>query len=84
MEFENKDIEKERKRRLEMWDQIKIIEKEQLKKNKFLTSSDIRKVGCYGGGRGIWRDKSKTTGFLTPDKSGICIGILSTGKYDEK
>ena len=35
MEFENKDIEKERKRRIEMWDQIKKIEKEQIKENKF-------------------------------------------------
>ena len=83
MEFENKDIEKERKRRIEMWDQIKKIEKEQIKENKFLTSSDIRKVGCYGGGRGIWRDALKTTGSLTPDEAGICIGILSTGKYDD-
>ena len=84
MEFENNDIKNERKRRLEMWDEIKKIENEQIKKNKFLTSSDIRKIGCYGGQRGIWRDKSKTTGFLTPDGTGICIGILSTGKYDDK
>ena len=83
MSIGNKDIENERNRRLKMWDTIKNIEKEQLKKNKFLTSTDIRKVGCYGGGRGIWRDTFKTTGFLTPDRSGICIGILSTGKYDD-
>ena len=67
MTSENKAIENERSRRLEMWDEIRKIEKEQIKENKFLTSSDIRKVGCYGGGRGIWRDALKTTSSLTPD-----------------
>ena len=36
MGIENKGIEKERKRILEMWDEIKKLENEQIKKNKFL------------------------------------------------
>ena len=39
----NLEIEKERKRRLKLWDEIKNIENEQIKENKYLTSTEIRK-----------------------------------------
>lgn len=83
MERMNADIQVENNRRIKMWAKLKDIEKKRKQKNEYLTPNDVREVGCYGGGRGIWRDASKTTGHLTNDGCGICIGILSIGKYDD-
>ena len=39
----------------------------------------LRKLGVYGGAQGIWVDK-KRTAALTPDGSGITVGVLHTGE----
>ena len=31
----------------------------------------------------MWRDAAKTTGHLTDSGNGVCIGVLSVGRYDD-
>ncbi|HYY17005.1 MAG TPA: HNH endonuclease, partial [Gammaproteobacteria bacterium] len=38
----------------------------------------LRALGIYGGAQGIWVDK-KRTAPLTPDGSGVTVGVLHTG-----
>jgi len=40
----------------------------------------LRDLGIYGGGQGIWVDKT-TTGSVSPDGSGVAVGLLHTGEY---
>jgi len=40
----------------------------------------LRQLGIYGGGQGIWVDKT-TTGSVSPDGSGVAVGLLHTGEY---
>ncbi len=40
----------------------------------------LRQLGIYGGGQGIWVDKT-TTGSVSPDGSGVAVGLLHTGQY---
>ena len=44
----------------------------------------FKRIGCYNPGRGVWRDAKKTTGHLTDSGNGVCIGVLSVGRYDDK
>ena len=48
-----------------------------------MKSEDVRRIGCYGSARGVWRDAAKTTGHLTDSGNGVCIGVLSVGRYDD-
>ena len=77
--MDNSFVQAERERRLNMWDEIQLITRE-----RFLKSEDVRRIGCYGSGRGVWRDTKKTTGHLTNSGNGVCIGVLSVGRYDDK
>jgi hypothetical protein len=49
-------IQAERQRRSMMWDGVKRIQQE-----RPLTAGEVRKIGCYNGARGIWRDKGSTS-----------------------
>ena len=40
----------------------------------------LRELRIYGGGQGIWVDKA-TTGSVSPDGSGVAVGLLHTGEY---
>ena len=55
--MDNSFVQSERERRLKMWDEINLISQERL-----LKSEDVRRIGCYGSARGVWRDAAKTTG----------------------
>ena len=61
-----------------MWNKINLISLERL-----LKSEDVRRIGCYGSARGVWRDTAKTTGHLTDSGNGVWIGVLSVGRYDD-
>ena len=76
--MDNSFVQSERERRLKMWDEINLISQERL-----LKSEDVRRIGCYGSFRGIWRDTAKTTVHLTDSGNGVCIGVLSVGRYDD-
>tara|TARA_B100000427_G_C15402667_1_gene548386 strand:+ start:70 stop:972 length:903 start_codon:yes stop_codon:yes gene_type:complete len=76
--MDNSFVQSERERRLKMWDEINLISQERL-----LKSEDVRRIGCYGSARGVWRDAAKTTGHLTDSGNGVCIGVLSVGRYDD-
>tara|TARA_Y100000766_G_scaffold257964_1_gene245890 strand:- start:53 stop:958 length:906 start_codon:yes stop_codon:yes gene_type:complete len=77
--MDNSFIQAERERRLQMWEEIQLITRE-----RFLKSEDVKRIGCYNPGRGVWRDAKKTTGHLTDSGNGVCIGVLSVGRYDDK
>ena len=55
--MDNSFVQSERERRLQMWDEINLISQE-----RRLKSEDVRRIGCYGSARGVWRDAAKTTG----------------------
>jgi putative restriction endonuclease len=38
----------------------------------------LRELGVYGGAQGIWVDKARTR-QLTPDGTGVSVGLLHTG-----
>ena len=40
---------------------------------------ELREEGVYGGGRGIWRDKS-ITADLTNDRAGVVVSVLHLGQ----
>jgi len=43
----------------------------------------LRELGIYGGAQGIWVDK-RITGGISPDGTGIAVGLLHTGSaYDD-
>ena len=44
-----------------------------------ISPQELRDAGIYGGGRGIWRNKSKT-GNLTSDGSGVVVSVLHLGQ----
>ena len=77
--MDNSFVPAERERRLKMWEEIQLITRE-----RFLKSEDVKRIGCYNPGRGVWRDAKKTTGHLTDSGNGVCIGVLSVGRYDDK
>ena len=77
--MDNSFVQAERERRLKMWKEIQLITRE-----RFLKSEDVKRIGCYNPGRGVWRDAKKTTGHLTDSGNGVCIGVLSVGRYDDK
>ena len=77
--MDNSFVQAERERRLKMWEEIQLITRE-----RFLKSEDVKRIGCYNPGRGVWRDTKKTTGHLTDSGNGVCIGVLSVGRYDDK
>ena len=77
--MDNSFVKAERERRLKMWEEIQLITRE-----RFLKSEDVKRIGCYNPGRGVWRDAKKTTGHLTDSGNGVCIGVLSVGLYDDK
>lgn len=77
--MDNSFVQAERERRLQMWEEIQLITRE-----RFLKSEDVKRIGCYNPGRGVWRDAKKTTGHLTDSGNGVCIGVLSVGRYDDK
>jgi putative restriction endonuclease len=39
----------------------------------------LRELGIYGGAQGIWVDKTRT-GKLSPDGTGVSVGLLHTGR----
>ena len=71
-------IQAELQRRSAMWDAVQSIQKE-----RPLTADEVREIGCYNGARGIWRDKASTA-HLTEAGNGVCVGISSRGKYEDK
>ena len=40
----------------------------------------LRELRIYGGGQGIWVDKG-ISGSVSPDGSGVAVGLLHTGEY---
>ena len=52
--MDNSFVQSERERRLKMWDEINLISQE-----RPLKSEDVRRIGCYGSARGVWRDAAK-------------------------
>ena len=76
--FDHSLVEAERTRRLMMWDEVQKIQNE-----RPLTADDVRRLGCYGSARGIWRDIAKT-GSITSSGKGVCVGISSRGKYEDE
>jgi hypothetical protein len=38
----------------------------------------LRELGIYGGAQGIWVDKEHTQA-LTPERTGVTVGLLHTG-----
>ncbi len=38
----------------------------------------LRELGIYGGAQGIWVDKRQTAS-VSPDGSGVTVGLLHTG-----
>ncbi len=77
--MDNSFVQAERERRLKMWKEIQLITRE-----RFLKSEDVKRIGCYNPGRGVWRDAKKNTGHLTDSGNGVCIRVLSVGRYDDK
>ena len=67
----------ERDRRTSMWEAVQRIQQE-----RPLLAKEVNAIGCYHPGRGIWRDK-KLTSDLTSSGNGICVGIKSSGKYED-
>lgn len=46
-----------------------------------LTPGEVRELGIYGGGSGVWVDKSRTQNLA---QDGVAVGLLHTGKhYDD-
>jgi hypothetical protein len=45
-----------------------------------VSAGQLRDLRIYGGGQGIWVDKA-TTGSVSPDGSGVAVGLLHTGEY---
>ena len=74
--MDNSFVQSERERRLKMWDEINLISQERLLKSEY-----VRRIGCYGSARGVWRDAAKTTRHLTDSGNGVCIGVQSVGRY---
>ena len=54
-----------------------------IQKERPLTADEVREIGCYNGARGIWRDKASTA-HLSEAGNGVCVGISSRGKYEDK
>ena len=71
-------LQAERDRRSAMWEEVQRIQQE-----RPLVADEVQEIGCYKGARGIWRDK-KSLSDLTPSGNGICVGILSTGEYEDE
>ncbi len=44
-----------------------------------ITPQELKDMGVYGGGRGIWRDKANTRG-LTSDGDGAVVSVLHLGQ----
>jgi hypothetical protein len=46
-----------------------------------LTAREVRDLGLYGGGSGVWVDKIRTSDLI---EHGVAVGLLHTGKhYDD-
>jgi hypothetical protein len=71
----NADVLDERSRRMRMWEELR-----QHGAPNGVTATVIRKVGAYGGGQGIWVNQDLTA-HLTPDGSGVRVGLLHTGRH---
>ena len=50
-----------------------------LKGRDDITPQELKDMGVYGGGRGIWRDKANTSG-LTSDGDGAVVSVLHLGQ----
>jgi hypothetical protein len=48
-----------------------------------LHPSRLRELRVYGGARGFWVDKERTTGQLTNDGVGVTVAVLHTGRYND-
>lgn len=69
-------IEREVARRLDAWDKLQKSPDWPL-----VTAQEVRDLGIYGGGSGVWVDKSLTS-EVAPE--GVAVGLLHTGKhYDD-
>jgi hypothetical protein len=66
-------IAQERENRLNLWRELTGADGAQNVEPKRL-----RDLRIYGGAQGIWVDKVRTQ-QLTPDGTGICVGLLHTG-----
>ena len=53
--MDNSFVQSERERRLKMWEEIQLITREH-----FLKSEEIKRIGYYNHGKGVWRDAKKT------------------------
>ena len=66
-------IQTERERRFAMWDELK-----KAGGPNGLRPSVIKEAGVHRGQQGIFRDQ-QATGSLTPDGTGVTVGLLHTG-----
>jgi putative restriction endonuclease len=66
-------IQREIQRRKSIMEELKTREK-----NAKLKATDLRELGVYGGGQGIWVDKAETA-RLTTDGNGVTVSVLHTG-----
>jgi hypothetical protein len=67
-------VAEEHRHRTELWHAIQ---------SGYLGALDptaLRDFGIYGGAQGIWVDKRRTAA-LTPDGTGVTVGILHTGRH---
>ena len=69
-------VESEIARRFDAWNQL------QSSPNwPILTAAEVRDLGLYGGGSGVWVDKERTSDLIA---HGVAVGLLHTGKhYDD-
>jgi len=68
------NIEKERKRRIDLWDLINEMD------TTNLNPGYLRELEIYGGASGIWVNK-KGTQDLSEDGNGVTISVLHTGRH---
>jgi hypothetical protein len=48
-----------------------------------ISPQELIELRVYGGARGFWIDKARTTGVLTVDGLGATVSVLHTGRYND-